>query len=227
MEKVLKSERRGVTPFLNTAIYPCISDMESLLKETGIKHSAFYAAKFFENDGIVLKSKEIPLKKLSEISNEFKKKNGITDAEALSADLRYRYITKLCGKNVIKNKTYRKSTSDKIDDFLTHPILGIPIFLGILAFIFHIAFGENFLGIKGLPTIGQLLQDLAYYVLSYFKNTVQAFMINHAVSEWVKRLVEEGIIGGVGAVLSFIPQIMCLFLFLSVSSLSLTSFANV
>ncbi|WP_326911010.1 ferrous iron transport protein B [Sedimentibacter sp. MB31-C6] len=128
------------------------------------------------------------------------------DREAALADMRYNYIEKVCKKSVIKRQeTHEQIRSEKIDRLLTHKYLGIPIFFGIMFFMFWITFG----------VIGAPLQGLLEEVIGIFTEVVSDLMINVGVSTWLYSLVIDGIFAGVGSVLSFLPLILLLFLFLS------------
>jgi ferrous iron transport protein B len=104
------------------------------------------------------------------------------------------------------------SRSDRIDRVLTHQIWAIPLFLLVMFAVFHLTFSENLFGITGLPGPGVLLQTLVEEGISTFSTAV-AFLFEPG--SWAESLVVDGVIGGVGAVLSFVPKILLLFLFLT------------
>ncbi|MGD9569872.1 MAG: ferrous iron transport protein B [Sedimentibacter sp.] len=129
-----------------------------------------------------------------------------TDREAALADMRYVYIEKICEDAVIKKQeTKEQIRSEKIDRILTHKYLGIPIFFGIMFFIFWITFGA----------IGAFLQGYLEELIGSATEFTANLMAAYEVSEWVYSLVIDGIFAGVGSVLSFLPLIVILFFFLT------------
>lgn len=128
-----------------------------------------------------------------------------TDREAALADMRYSYIEELCKKAVHKhNETKEQVRSEKIDALLTHKYLGIPIFLIIMVMIFAITFN-----------VGGILQTYLEIGIDICVDTFSNLLTSWQVSEWVHSMVIDGICGGVGSVLSFLPIIVILFFFLS------------
>lgn len=129
-----------------------------------------------------------------------------TDREAALADMRYCYIEQICADTVIrKQETHEQQRSEKIDRVLTHKYFGIPIFFGIMFFIFWMTFN----------VLGAPLQELLEGLISGFTEIVSNAMISYDVSKWLQSLVIDGIFAGVGSVLSFLPLIVILFFFLS------------
>lgn len=129
-----------------------------------------------------------------------------TDREAALADMRYCYIEKICSEAVVKRQeTKEQQRSEKIDEILTHKYFGIPIFLGIMFFIFWMTFN----------VIGAPLQELLETLIDKFTGLTSDALIGIGVSDWVHSLVIDGIFAGVGSVLSFLPIIVILFFFLS------------
>ena len=127
------------------------------------------------------------------------------DRDMIIADEKYQYITSVIKGAVVKTKDESESTSDKIDKILTHKFLAIPIFLAIMYSVFFVAFGP-----------------LGAFVKDYFEVFIEWVIFGIAdllewlnVSDIVSSLVVDGILGGVGAVLSFLPEISILFLMLS------------
>ena len=168
----------------------------------------FAATKLVEGDEPAFKELKITENQthiVSHVVDDMEKALG-TDREAALADMRYNYIEKICEDTVIKKQeTNEQIRSEKIDRMLTHKYLGIPIFLGIMFFIFWMTFG-----VLGGPLQGYL-EDL----IGTFTEFVSDLMIASNVSEWVHSLVIDGIFAGVGSVVSFLPIIVILFFFLS------------
>jgi ferrous iron transport protein B len=104
------------------------------------------------------------------------------------------------------------TTSDRIDKVLTHRIWAIPIFLLVMFAMFHLTFSETLFGIAGLPSPGVWLQGLAEQLVEWVSSSTSLLF---EPGSWAESLVVGGVISGVGAVLSFVPQILLLFFFLT------------
>ena len=147
------------------------------------------------------------------VSKANEKLNG--DAEGEIADQRYKFISNVVSKSVKKqvkkDGTRVETTSDKIDKILTNRIIAIPAFLAIMYGLFKITFGEGPLGIGvWLQTIVGDFWDgpLTEIILNLLQNM--------GASEWALSLVGDGILAGLGGVISFLPQILVLFLLMSI-----------
>jgi len=172
------------------------------------------ALKLVEADELVLEglleSEKINVKSILENAE---KSNGV-DFEPKIADLRYQYITKLVKETVKKSKGgYVETKSDKIDKILTNRFLALPIFAVIMYLIFACTFSENFLLVEGLPSPGIWLAGLAEAGWGALTGLVENMLSN--ASPWVFSLVIDGIMGGIGAVIGFIPLVLVLFLLIS------------
>ena len=134
-------------------------------------------------------------------------KGGAAVEEAV-ADLRYVLINEILKAAVTKEKKETASSwQDKLDAIVTHPVLSIPIFLGLVYLVFKLTF----------EWVGQVAADaLAEFIEGPFTDSVVASLESAGVEDWVFSLVVDGIIGGVGGVLSFVPLIFCLFFFLRI-----------
>ena len=129
-----------------------------------------------------------------------------TDRESALADMRYSYIEELVEDCVIKHHdSTAQIRSEKIDRWLTHKYLGIPIFIIIMLCIFYLTFGP----------IGGTLQGLMENLIAMATDALSNLLISIHVSEWLRALIIDGICNGVGSVLSFLPVIVTLFFFLS------------
>ncbi len=147
------------------------------------------------------------------VSKANAKLNG--DAEGEIADQRYKFISNVVSKSVKrqvqKDGTRIETTSDKIDKVLTNRIIAIPAFLVIMYGLFKITFGEGPLGIGvWLQTIVGDFWDRP------LTETILTSIENMGASEWALSLVGDGILAGLGGVISFLPQILVLFLLMSI-----------
>ena len=147
------------------------------------------------------------------VSKANAKLNG--DAEGEIADQRYKFISNVVSKSVKrqvqKDGTRIETTSDKIDKILTNRIIAIPAFLVIMYGLFKITFGEGPLG------IGVWLQTIVGdFWDGPLTETILTSIENMGASEWALSLVGDGILAGLGGVISFLPQILVLFLLMSI-----------
>ena len=124
------------------------------------------------------------------------------DREAALADARYKYIENLCEELVVKpHETKGQRRSVSIDRILTHRILAIPIFLGIMMFIFWITFG----------VVGATLSDWFSGGIDFLIGLLDHGLETAQVNETLRSLLIDGVCSGVGSVLSFLPTIVLLF----------------
>ena len=147
------------------------------------------------------------------VSKANAKLNG--DAEGEIADQRYKFISNVVSKSVKrqvqKDGTRIETTSDKIDKVLTNRIIAIPAFLVIMYGLFKITFGEGPLG------IGVWLQTIVGdFWDGPLTETILTSIENMGASERALSLVGDGILAGLGGVISFLPQILVLFLLMSI-----------
>lgn len=161
------------------------------------------ALKLLENDERL--SQSIKSEQTAEIIN--KQNSVINDMETYIAEERYQFIkgavkksTKKTGRNIQAERT------GKIDSVVNHPIFAIPIFIAIMFVIFQITFGS----------FGTTLSDFVDTLFNeYFAGFVGDCFAKWNVAPFLRGLIIDGIISGVGGVVTFFPQIMLLFLFLS------------
>lgn len=172
----------------------------------------WFAVKLIENDQSVdrdhLESKAAIADAISKLEEDYD-----DDADAIIADARYNRITEIVSSSVRKAKRDEKGTlSDRIDRIVTSRIWGFPIFICII--------GALFLGIIGfgdITGIGTYFTDLLNgYIEDPIQSSVEEWCINNDVSEALTGLLVNGIIGGVGAVIGFLPQMLILFLALCI-----------
>jgi ferrous iron transport protein B len=172
-------------------------------------HDKFYSFKLLENDELIKKNLDFndeQLEELASIQRNFCLLKNQKDIDMAVADTRYAEIEKIISHSLcVPCVASMKSGSDKIDGLLTHKYLGIPMFFVILFIIFMITFGP----------LGSTLQGLVETGIELFSGWLTTSLLAVGASGWAIDLVST-VIGGVGSVISFMPQIMLLFLFLSV-----------
>ncbi|MDR3037319.1 MAG: ferrous iron transport protein B, partial [Coriobacteriales bacterium] len=172
------------------------------------------AIKVLESDDLVLRHLTLDAESSQRID---RLKTSFEEEYALLctafANARYTFIKTLLDESVFDDATaHGLHTSDRIDRVLTHRIGAIPIFLAVMFAVFHLTFSESLLGIPGIPGPGVFLQTLVEAGIAAFSDAVAPLF---EPGSWAESLVIGGIIGGVGSVLSFVPKILLLFLFLT------------
>lgn len=169
----------------------------------------FVASKLVERDEPLLQSLALSDNEIDMIEHSVTEmeREMETDRKAAIADMRYTFIDGIVRDAVVKPKeSLQHSRSVKIDRVLTNKYLAIPIFLCMMFLIFVITFG----------TIGSWLSDLLGGGIDALSGLVEKGLTAYGINPVVQSLVVNGIITGVGSVLSFVPVIVILFFFLSI-----------
>ena len=168
----------------------------------------WYAVKFLENDEKVKEAMKLYAsgQSLVDTKRQELEKQHDDDMESIVTDERYKSIQKIVNTTVKKAKD-KLTVSDKIDRIVTNRILGIPIFVAVMWLVYYVS----------VTTVGTFVTD---WTNDVFVVAIQDFFTNILTSigagDLVMGLVVDGIIGGLGAVLGFVPQMAILFLFLSI-----------
>ena len=168
----------------------------------------WYAVKFLENDEKVKEAMKLSAsgQSLVDTKRQELEKQHDDDMESIVTDERYKFIQKIVNTTVKKAKD-KLTVSDKIDRIVTNRILGIPIFVAVMWLVYYVS----------VTTVGTFVTD---WTNDVFVVAIQDFFTNIltsiGASDLVMGLVVDGIIGGLGAVLGFVPQMAILFLFLSI-----------
>ncbi|MBR4079615.1 MAG: ferrous iron transport protein B [Christensenellaceae bacterium] len=170
----------------------------------------WYSIKIFERDEKVLEQMNIPEDVRAHIENDIRnvEEELDDDAESIIINERYVFIEQLMKKCYQKKHTGKLSTSEKIDRVLTNRILALPIFALIMWGVYTISIGTI-----GDWTVG-FMNDTLFG--EWIIPGVTAGMESLGCAPWLVSLVADGIVGGVGAVLGFVPQMLILFLLLSI-----------
>ncbi|MEG0017964.1 MAG: ferrous iron transport protein B, partial [Hydrogenoanaerobacterium sp.] len=179
--------------------------------QTSDHHIQFYASKLLEADASIadiLKLTESQRERIEVLVKAYEATSEYGDRDTMLADARYSYITKLVGKTVVKNTTPGFLTmSDKIDRIVTNRVLALPVFLAVMFFMFTIVFGPVGTGLKGI---------VEWILNGVISPAAEEFLLASDAPLWTFSLIIDAVIGGVGGILTFLPQIMLLFLFLSI-----------
>ena len=244
--KFSEKKRKGNTVLEDSNLIHLIKDVEIAFKGKEVENPLFHAIKLVENDELEVKDHPDLVKIVNDYKESFKDDVFGDDFEALVADARYKYISKnfaiaLTRKNE-SGKSKRLSLSDKIDRVLTNKWAGIPIFLVILLIFFHLIFGEdlfymNAMGLNvgngyttfdGTPFAGAfvnegaimspgvMITNLFVGCLDWINGLVGQGLELAKAEAWAQSFICDGVLGGLFAILGFLPQILMLFLFFSI-----------
>ena len=191
------------------AVEKAVNEIEGLVPANiSEENKRWYAVKLLERDSKVKEGLNLPASaqsRIEEIASELEKAED-DDTESIVTDGRYQYIQKVVSANV-KRSGNKMTVSDKIDRIVTNRVLGLPIFILTMFIVYYVS----------VTTVGTMVTD---WTNDSFVGTIQSVVSdglgNAGVADWLVSLVSDGIIGGLGAVLGFVPQMAILFLFLSI-----------
>lgn len=191
------------------AVEKAVNEIEGLVPANiSEENKRWYAVKLLERDSKVKEGLNLPASaqsRIEEIASELEKAED-DDTESIVTDGRYQYIQKVVSANV-KRSGNKMTVSDKIDRIVTNRVLGLPIFILTMFIVYYVS----------VTTVGTMVTD---WTNDSFVGTIQGVVSdglgNAGVADWLVSLVSDGIIGGLGAVLGFVPQMAILFLFLSI-----------
>lgn len=222
-QKAISLAGKGKTP----VVHEFSEDVEGIIRSVEDKLGAaipeeqkkFFAIKLIEKDDKISAQAD----SLPDVSAEIKalEDKFDDDTESIITNERYSYISSIIGECITKAKKGELTISDKIDQIVTNRILALPIFAAVMFIVYYVSvttvgtwatdwandgvFGEdgwNLFGIEALHIPG-------------IPGAVSGLLESIGCAEWLQGLVVDGIIGGVGAVLGFVPQILILFIFLA------------
>ena len=181
---------------------------ERLLHDMPSQQQRWYAIKLFESDEKVIEKLGVSKAELNHIASDIKAAEDELDddAESIITNERYVYIGTIIKSCYVKANKGKLTTSDKIDKVVTSRIWGLPIFALVMFLVYYIA----------MRTVGVGATDWTNDVL--FGEWIPGLVSNlleGKIPEWLFGLINDGIVGGVGAVLGFVPQILVLFVMLA------------
>lgn len=192
----VKKDLKRVNVFDDKIEY-CI---KTIMADSNKKHSKFIAVKLLEEDE---RFKEYSSKKITKMIKDLEK-NYDTDLEEVIATERYSFIESVKEQSVIR-KDLGESWSDKLDRIFLNKWISFPIFVLIMFLVYYLS-----VGVVGSSTV-----DMVGNFIDYLGSWVTDFLVNAHASKMLISLVVDGIIAGVGAVLGFVPQLIILFLCIS------------
>ena len=186
-----------------------VAEVKSVLPSSvSEEKKRWYAVKFLENDSKVVESMKLSGAAAQTVEAQRKalEKKHDDDMESIVTDERYKFIQKIVSTTVQKGKE-KLTTSDKIDRIVTNRFLGIPIFMLVMWIVYYVS----------VTTVGTFVTDWTNDVFVVaIQDAATSALSAIGAGDMVMGLVVDGIIGGLGAVLGFVPQMAILFLFLSI-----------
>lgn len=197
----------------STEVADALKDIKSLMKSNNITsiglNEQWMAIKIFERDINFMEKLSLDNNVEEKIEAIIAKceKEFDDDSEGIITGERYEFIGSIVSKVIKKKNTSKHTLSDKIDKIVTNRILALPIFALIMWGVYYIA----------VSSLGAILTDWTNDTLfgEIIGENVATFLENIGTAPWLQGLINDGIIGGVGAVLGFVPQIMLLFFLLA------------
>ncbi len=192
---------------------------EATVHDLPAEQQRWYAIKVFERDSKVIAQLGISDEMLSHIEEDIKSAEFEMDddAESIIINDRYNYVERVLKKCYKKKNAGKLTTSEKIDKVVTNRIAALPIFVAIMFLVYYISvttvgtwvtdFTNDGLFGDGFELFGKWFDGIPVLVGNWLTSA--------NVPEWLYSLIIDGIVGGVGAVLGFVPQILVLFLFLA------------
>jgi len=193
-------------PFYRSHIQKLIDELQVELKIENL--GSLHAIRFIEEGGAAVLGHSLQPAEVLLLDEKVNKalKHELMDRDMIISDDKYRFITDLSQKVLKRNPGGKNTITDKIDQIVTHRVLAIPIFLGIMGVVFMTAFGP----------LGQLIKGNFENLISLIIQGIAQSFIYFNVSPWLYDLVIKGILGGIASVVSFLPEISIMFLLLSI-----------
>ena len=192
---------------VNDAIISIESEIINIVDKSQLR---WFAIKFFERDEKAISGLKITSHQndvIEEIIQRCEEEKD-DDSESIITNERYQYIGNVIKSCVVKKYTESLTISDKIDKIVTNRFLALPIFVAIMWFVYYVS----------VTSVGTILTDWTndVFVAEILQGNIGALLENIGTAQWLIGLVVDGIIGGVGAVIGFLPQMLVLFIFLAI-----------
>ena len=210
--EIVKSNKKNspLHPF-SEKIENALSQIEKIISgKVDDESKRWFSIKFFERDEKIMEQVSLSADIRNQIENIVASCEDELDddAESIITNERYAYIAKVIDKCVSKKNKTKLTTSDKIDKIVTNRWLALPIFAAIIWLIYYVS----------VSSLGSIVTDWTNDVLfgTWITNWATSGLEAVGAAKWLIGLIVDGIIGGVGAVLGFVPQMFILFFFLSI-----------
>ena len=190
----------------DTVVEKAVEDVENRL-DSGVpqEQRRFFAIKLLEKDDKIQEQ----MKVVPDVSDIIKQLEDSLDddTESIITNERYVYISSIIGDCCTKNKKSELSVSDKIDRIVTNRWAALPIFAAVMFVVYYVS----------VTTVGALLTDWTNDTLfgEWIVPGVTSALESIHCADWLTSLIADGVVGGVGAVLGFVPQMLVLFIFLA------------
>ena len=208
VETAKNSKKEDKVKFSSEVEKAILEVEEKLPKDISSNLFRWYAIKLIERDKVVLENinlSDAEKKSIEEIISGLEKKFD-DDSESIITNERYNFITDII-KKCVKKSSGKLTTSDKIDKIVTNKWLGIPIFLVVMWAIYFIS----------VTTVGTWMTDWANdSLVAGIQDGVAGWLEGLGAHEVLVDCIVNGIIGGLGAILGFVPQMAILFLLLCI-----------
>ena len=217
VDKVVKKAAHTTTATVGDIAFPiyddkleaAISQILDVLGNSVPQRSArFYAIKLFEHDALVEAELDLSAFQRKEITDIIRITEEVftEDAESIVINERYAFIERVCKMAQSQTKDFALTLSDKIDKLVTNRILALPIFAVVMYSVYY------------LSSVGKMWTDWASDVLfgKYVPDLMTSGLTYLHVQDWLKSLIVDGVVAGIGTVLGFLPQIFVLFICLGV-----------
>lgn len=208
IKEAKKTDHKLPEAMFSSDVESAISSVKTLLTDISDYEKRWYAIKLLERDEKVIAEVKLSAEDVKTVENTAKamEEKLDNDTESIFTDERYNYIQKIVSTTV-KKREEKLTVSDKIDRIVTNRILGIPIFIAIMWLVYYVS----------VTTVGTFVTD---WTNDVFVVSIQDFLTgvltSLGASELLIQLIVDGIVGGVGAVIGFAPQMVILFFFLSI-----------
>ena len=182
-----------------------IATVSAKLEGMAEDQKRFFSIKLLEKDSKIVEQMSIVPDVSAEIKNL--EETFDDDTESIITNERYVYITSIIKDCVAKNKKNALTTSDKIDKIVTNRWLALPIFALVMFVVYYVS----------VTTVGGFLTDWTNDVLfgDIIPPAIENLLVSINCADWLRGLILDGIVAGVGAVLGFVPQMLVLFIFLA------------
>lgn len=182
---------------------------EAVLHDVPEERQRWYAVKLFERDEKVCETLNISEDKKAHIEEDIAaaEKEMDDDSESIITNERYICIAEMIKSCLKKKNKVGMTVSDKIDRIVTNRFLALPIFAAVMFIVYYVS----------ITTVGGWATDWTNDTLfgEWIPDAANSFLESVNCAGWLQSLIVEGIIGGVGAVLGFVPQMLVLFIFLA------------
>lgn len=196
-------------PIYDDKLEAAISQILDVLGNSVPQRSArFYAIKLFEHDALVEAELDLSVFQRKEIKDIIRITEEVftEDAESIVINERYAFIERVCKMAQSQTKDFALTLSDKIDKLVTNRILALPIFAVVMYLVYYLSLqGKMWTDWASDVLFGKYVPDLMTSGLTYLH-----------VQDWLKSLIVDGVVAGIGTVLGFLPQIFVLFICLGV-----------